>query len=111
MYVCFHCAVCSCFSPCNDFLCLCKDHYENKVVKPVLCHPCQYHLVNVNFYFIFHLFFSVSICVAFLLLVECIFSFGKIILLLTGICTPNTHVPQIHKIIFNPNNLVTDALS
>ena len=76
------CCLYSCFSPCNDFLCLCKDHYENKVVKPVLCHPCQYHLVNVNFYFIFHLFFSVymSIFVAFSLLVECIFSFGKIIL-------------------------------
>ena len=74
------CCLYSCFSPCNDFLC--KDHYENKVVKPVLCHPCQYHLVNVNFYFIFYLFFSVcmSIFVAFSLLVECIFSFGKIIL-------------------------------
>ena len=38
-----------------------KDHYENKVLKPVLCHPCQYHLANVNFYFIFHLFFSVCL--------------------------------------------------
>ena len=55
------CCLYSCFSPCNDFLFLCKDHYENKVVKPVLCHPCQYHLVNVNVYFIFHLFFSVCL--------------------------------------------------
>ena len=51
----------SCLSPCNDFLFLCKDHYENKVAKPVLCHPCQYHLVHVNVYFIFHLFFSVCL--------------------------------------------------
>ena len=29
------CCLYSCFSPSNDFLCLCKDHYENKVVKPV----------------------------------------------------------------------------
>ena len=55
------CCLYICFSPCNDFLFLCKDHYENKVVKPVLCHPCQYHLVNVNVYFIFHLFFSVCL--------------------------------------------------
>ena len=53
------CCLYSCFSPSNDFLC--KDHYENKVVKPVLCHPCQYHLVNVNVYFIFQLFFSVCL--------------------------------------------------
>ena len=55
------CCLYSCFSPCNDFLFLCKDHYENKVVKHVLCHPCQYHLVNVNVYFIFHLFFSICL--------------------------------------------------
>ena len=55
------CCLYSCFSPCNDFLFLCKDHYENKVVKLVLCHPCQCHLVNVNVYFIFHLFFSVCL--------------------------------------------------
>ena len=26
----------------NAFVSLYKDHNENKVVKPVLCHPCQY---------------------------------------------------------------------
>ena len=30
-----------------------KDH-ENKVVKPVLCHPCQYHYNHyICFYFVF----------------------------------------------------------
>ena len=54
------CCLYSCFIPCNDF-CFYLRTTENKVVKPVLCHPCQYHLVNVNVYFIFHLFFSVCL--------------------------------------------------
>ena len=75
------CFLYSCFSPCNDFLFLCKDHYENKVIKPVLCHPCQYHLVNVNVYFIFHLFFCcMFIFVAFSLSVKCIFILAKLYL-------------------------------
>ena len=56
------CCLYRCFSPCNDFLFLCKDHYENKVVKRVLCHPCQYHLVNVNVYFILAKLYLLTIC-------------------------------------------------
>ena len=43
------------------FVCLflCKDHYENKVVKPVLCHPCQYHCSYCSHLSIFYQFFVV----------------------------------------------------
>ena len=33
------------FSSCNAPLSLYKDHYENNVDRPVLCHHCQYSLV------------------------------------------------------------------
>ena len=79
------CCLYSCFGSCNAVLFVCKDHYENKVVKPVLC---QYHLVTVFFifycifYFLFLSFCMAHFFVTFSLLDECIiFLFcGEIIL-------------------------------